>query len=62
MVAIVTLAEDCMWYNHDNPTIKQSQSAAVQGWKSYPQVTTLNLNLFKTVEDTGLRIIASRSP
>jgi hypothetical protein len=33
MVAIVTLTKDCMW-NHNNKTIKQSQTIAVQDWKS----------------------------
>jgi hypothetical protein len=61
VVTIVTLAKDCMWYNHNNPTIKQSQTTAVQGWKSCLQQTTLNLNHFKMVEDTGLKIITSRS-
>jgi hypothetical protein len=62
MVAIVTLAKDCMLCNHNNPTIKQSQTIAVQGWKSYLQLTTLNLNHFKTVEDMGLKMTALRSP
>jgi hypothetical protein len=51
MVAIVTLAKDCMLCNHNNPTINQSQTIAVQGL----QLTTLNLNHFKTVEDMGLK-------
>jgi hypothetical protein len=61
VVTIVTLAKDCMWCNHNNPTIKQSQTIAMQGWKSCLQQTTLNLNHFKMVEDTGLKIITSRS-
>jgi hypothetical protein len=30
---------------------------AVQGWKSSLQLTILNLNHFKMVEDTGLKIL-----
>jgi hypothetical protein len=30
VVVIVTLAKDCMWCNQNNPTIKQSQTIAVQ--------------------------------
>jgi hypothetical protein len=51
-----------MWCNHNNPTIKQSQTIAVQAWKSCLQLTNLNLNHFKMVEDMPLKIIASRSP
>jgi hypothetical protein len=61
MAATLTLAKDCMWCNQNNPTIKQSQTIAVQGWKSCPQITTLNLNHLKMVEAMGLKIIASRS-
>jgi hypothetical protein len=61
MVAIVTLAKVCMWCDQDNPTIKQSYTTAVQVWKSYLQITTLNLNHFKMVEDMGLKITALRS-
>jgi hypothetical protein len=46
MVAIVTLSKDRMWSNHNNPTIKQSQTISVQGWKSCLQLTALNLNQF----------------
>jgi hypothetical protein len=62
MVAIVTFANDCKWSNHNHPTIKQSQTTAVQSSKSCLQLTTLNLNHFRTVEDIGLKIIALRSP
>jgi hypothetical protein len=31
VVAIVTLATDCMCCNHNNPTIKQSQTIVMQG-------------------------------
>jgi hypothetical protein len=62
MVAIVTLAKDCMWCNDHNPTIKQSQTFAVKGWKSCLQLTNLNLDQFKMVEDMELNIIALRSP
>jgi hypothetical protein len=62
MFAIVTLAKDCMWCNHNNTTIKQSQTTALQGWKSCLQLTTLNLKHFKMVEIMGLKIIASKSP
>jgi hypothetical protein len=61
LVAIVTSAKDCLWCKHNNTTIKQSQTIAVQDWKSCLQLTTLNLNHFKMVEDMGLKIIASRS-
>jgi hypothetical protein len=61
MVAIVKLAKDCRWCNHNNPKIKQSQNIYVQGWKSCLQLTTLNLNYYQTVEDMELKIIASRS-
>jgi hypothetical protein len=30
MVAIVTLAKDCIWCNDNNPTIKQFQTIAVK--------------------------------
>jgi hypothetical protein len=62
MVAIVTLAKECMWCNHNNPAIKQIKIIAVQGWKSSLQLTNLNLYRFKIFEDMGLKIIASRSP
>jgi hypothetical protein len=45
-----------MWCNHNNPTIKQSQTIAVQGRKSCLKLTTLNLNHSKTVEDMELKI------
>jgi hypothetical protein len=61
MVAIVTLAKDCMWSNHNNAIITQTQTITVQGWKSCPQLTTLNLNHFNVVEDMKLKINASRS-
>jgi hypothetical protein len=59
MVAIVTLAKDC---NHNNPAIKQTQTIAVQGWKSCLQLIDLNLSHFKTVEDVELNVIESRPP
>jgi hypothetical protein len=34
MVGIVTLATDFVWCNHNNQTIKQSQTIALQDWKS----------------------------
>jgi hypothetical protein len=40
---------------------KQSQTTAVQGWKSCTQLTTLNLNHFKMLGAMGLTINASRS-
>jgi hypothetical protein len=58
LVAMVTLVTDCMSCNHDNPTTKQSQTIAVQGWKSCLQLTNLNLNHFKMAEDMGLKITA----
>jgi hypothetical protein len=57
MVAVVTLAKDCMWCNHNNPTIKQSQTIAMHGWKSCMQLSNLNLNNFKMLEDMGLKIL-----
>jgi hypothetical protein len=36
MVAIVTLAKDCICCNHNNPTIKQSQTIAVKGENHAP--------------------------
>jgi hypothetical protein len=62
VVAILTTAKYCMWCNRNNPTIKQSQTIAVQGWKSCLELTTLNLKHFKKVEDMELKIIALRSP
>jgi hypothetical protein len=62
VVAIVTLPKDRVWWNHNNLTIKQSQTIAVQGWKSCLQLTVLNLNHFKMVETMRIKIIASRSP
>jgi hypothetical protein len=51
-----------MWRNHNNPTIKQFQTNAVQGWKSYLQLRNLNLNYIKMIEDTGLKISVLKSP
>jgi hypothetical protein len=50
MVAIVTSPKDCMWSKQNNPTIKQSQTIAVQGWKACLQLTALHLNHFKMIE------------
>jgi hypothetical protein len=62
MVAIVTLAKDCMLCNPNKPTIKQSHPTVEQGLKSCLQLTILNLNNFKMFEDMGLNITASKSP
>jgi hypothetical protein len=50
-----------MWYNHNDPTTKQSKTIAVKAEKSCLELTTLNLSHFKMVEDMGLKITASRS-
>jgi hypothetical protein len=39
--------------HNNNPTIKQSKTITVQGWKSCRQLTTSNLSHFKMVEDMG---------
>jgi hypothetical protein len=41
---------------------KQPQNTAMQGWKSFIQLTNLNLNHFKMIKAMGLKIITSRSP
>jgi hypothetical protein len=37
MVAIVTLAKDCMLYNHNNPTIKKAPNHCCARLKIMPQ-------------------------
>jgi len=56
MVAVVTLAVcvcvcTSMWCNHNNPTIKHSQTIDVQGWKSCQLYTDwLRISIHRTVE------------
>jgi hypothetical protein len=57
LVAIVTLAKDCMWCNYSDPTIKQTQNIAANGWKTKHQLTNLNLNHFQVVEAMGLKLL-----
>jgi hypothetical protein len=47
MIATVTLAKHCMWCNHNNPRIKQSQPNAVQGWKIMPPTNNVEPQPFK---------------
>jgi hypothetical protein len=48
--------------HNNNPTIKQPQTIAVQGWKSCLKLTILNLNHFNMVQDMVLKLNAWRSP
>jgi hypothetical protein len=53
MVAIATVANDCMWCNYNNPTIKQSQTTAVQGEKNASNYQLLTSTILKWMKITN---------
>jgi hypothetical protein len=61
VVVIVTLAKVCVGWNHNNPRINPKPLLR-KAENHASQLTVLNLNHFKMVEEMGLKITASRSP